>query len=202
MDELTLTYLGIGLGIAGIIATIVVAGLVYRLQKRENKSRDDILKKINEITENQAMIIESIDKRSQRHIHWFVKHVGGLLDILIKNYRELNKRLETHQTTRSEFDLNRVMGGIYICRNSLNNLRSLAERDIPIAAGYISDPWIPGKFLDALSLLDIEILDDRQGIHDMEDDDFIVVREVIDLRIEDMKGYLKIIQQEEVIATK
>ena len=30
MDELTLTYLGIGLGFAGIIATIVVATLVYK----------------------------------------------------------------------------------------------------------------------------------------------------------------------------
>ena len=52
MDELTLTYLGIGLGIAGIIATIIVAVRVYKLQERESKATKGILDKINEITEN------------------------------------------------------------------------------------------------------------------------------------------------------
>ena len=51
MDELTLAYLGIGLGIAGIIATIIVAVLVYKLQKRESKATKGILDKINEMTE-------------------------------------------------------------------------------------------------------------------------------------------------------
>ena len=68
MDELTLAYLGIGLGIAGIIATIIVAGLVYKLQKRESKATKGILDKINEITENQANIIKSLDKRRINHI--------------------------------------------------------------------------------------------------------------------------------------
>ena len=69
MDELTLTYLGIGLGIAGIlIATIIVAVLVYKLQKRESKATKGILDKINEITENQANIIKSLDKRRINHI--------------------------------------------------------------------------------------------------------------------------------------
>ena len=45
MDELTLAYLGIGLGIAGIIATIIVAVLVYKLQKRESKATKGILDK-------------------------------------------------------------------------------------------------------------------------------------------------------------
>ena len=60
MDELTLTYLGIGLVIAGIIATIIVAVLVYKLQKRESKATKGILDIINEITENQANTIESL----------------------------------------------------------------------------------------------------------------------------------------------
>jgi uncharacterized SAM-binding protein YcdF (DUF218 family) len=68
MYELTLTYLGIGLGIAGIIATIIVAVLVYKLQKRESKATKGILDKINEITENQANIIKSLDKRRINHI--------------------------------------------------------------------------------------------------------------------------------------
>ena len=68
MDELTLTYLGIGLGIAGIIATIILAVLVYKLQKRESKATKGILDKINEITENQANIIKSLDKRRINHI--------------------------------------------------------------------------------------------------------------------------------------
>ena len=68
MDELTLTYLGIGLGIAGIIATIIVAVPVYKLQKRESKATKGILDKINEITENQANIIKSLDKRRINHI--------------------------------------------------------------------------------------------------------------------------------------
>ena len=68
MDELTLTYLGIGLGIAGIIATIIVAVLVYKLQKRDSKATKGILDKINEITENQANIIKSLDKRRINHI--------------------------------------------------------------------------------------------------------------------------------------
>ena len=68
MDELTLTYLGIGLGIAGIIATIIVAVRVYKLQKRESKATKGILDKINEITENQANIIKSLDKRRINHI--------------------------------------------------------------------------------------------------------------------------------------
>ena len=38
MDELIFTYLGIGLGIAGIIATIVVGIGVYLLDQKQNKS--------------------------------------------------------------------------------------------------------------------------------------------------------------------
>ena len=34
MDELTLTYLGIGLGIAGIIATIILAGTSLQITKK------------------------------------------------------------------------------------------------------------------------------------------------------------------------
>ena len=37
MDELALTYLGIGLGIAGIIATIVVGIGVYFLDQKQKK---------------------------------------------------------------------------------------------------------------------------------------------------------------------
>ena len=157
MDELT--YLGIALGITSIIVTIYVAYRVHKLQQKENNSSKNILTEIVKVTTNQGEILEAFNNQQNQqrkmHIQWFLQHVGGSLERLIKKYRELNTRLETYQTTRSEFNLNKVMGGIHICRISLNNLRSLAERDIPIAAAYISNPWIPGKFLDAISLLDI-----------------------------------------------
>ena len=198
MDELTLTYLGTALGFASIVVTIIVAILVYKLQQKENKSTTNILDEIAKITKNQGKILASIGDQRKMHIQWFLHHVGGSLERLIKNYRELNTRIATYQTTRNELNLNKVMGGIHICKKSLENIRSLAERDIPIVAGYLSNPWIPGKFLDAISLLNIEIFDDKEGFRDIKDDDtFSVVREAIDQRIEDMEKYLKILKQEE-----
>ena len=99
---MTLTYIGLGLGFISIIVTIIVAILVYKLQKKENKSSQNILRKINEITENQAKIIESFDKRRIKHVDWFVHHVGGLLETLKKDSLELISRIQKYQTTKSE----------------------------------------------------------------------------------------------------
>jgi hypothetical protein len=198
LDELTLTYLGIGLGVTGIIATIVVAILVYKLQKRENESSRNILNKINGITENQARIIESIDNRSHRHIHWFIRNVGNSLESLIENYRELNRRIETYQTNREELHLKRIMGGIRVCRLSQDQLAILAERDIPLVATYLSNPWIAGKFPDIIPLLDTGLSYERDQIVNMKDHDFGIWKESISQRINEMEGYLQTIRQEEV----
>ena len=76
---------------------------------------------------------------------------------------------------------------------SLNQLRSLAERDIPLAAAYISNPWITGKFLDIISIFDIGISDNKDRIRVMEDDDFIALQELISQQITEMKGDLETI---------
>ena len=120
---MTLTYIGLGLGIISIGVTIIVAILVYQLQKKENKSSKDILNKINEITENQAKIIESFDKRRIKHVDWFVHHVGGVLESLKENSRELISRIQKYQITKSEEDLPKIIAGINRCRMSLNQLR-------------------------------------------------------------------------------
>ena len=194
-----LTYIGLGLGLTSIIVTIIVAKIVYKLQRDQNISSSNILKEIAKVTINQAEILESIDKQRKMHIHWFIRHVGGNLKTLIKQYRELDKRLETYHNTRFDQDLNKASGGIHICRNVLNQLIPLAERDFPIVSAYLTNPWIAGKFLDAISILDIPISDDREEIRNLNDDEIISLRDLIDLRIQDMEGYLDIIKQEEII---
>ena len=196
MDELTLTYLGIGLGIAGIIATIVVGIGVYFLDQKQNKSRDEILNEINKITKNQAKIIESLDKRRIKHIDWVIHHVGGVLQSLIESYQKLVSRITTYQTTRSQTDLNRILGEIESCRMFLIQLKGLAERDIPLAAFYLSEPWISGKFLDIIQVLDMGIYRNEKEIPNMDDNDFLNWKISINYQIGQMETYLQIIKEE------
>lgn len=140
-------------------------------------------------------------------IQWFVKHVGDSLEELIKNYQELIRRIHTYQTTKSDSDLDSIMGRISICRFSINQLIKLAERDIPLAAAYLSDPWIVGKYHDVIPLLDNGISNDRisndkEESRFMEDDDFIIWKESINQRIKETEGYLEIIKREEILTTK
>jgi hypothetical protein len=196
MDELTLTHLGIGLGFAGIIATIVVGIGVYFLDKKQNESRDEILKEINKITKNQANIIESLDKRRRKHIDWFIHHVGGVLQSLKETYQNLVSRITTYQNTRSEKDLNSILGEIEGCRMFLIQLRGLAERDIPLAAVYLSEPWISGKFQDTLQILDMGIYRNEKEIQFMDDNDFLNWKITINHHIGQMEKYLQIIKEE------
>ena len=75
-----------------------------------------------------------------------IHHVGGVLQSLIETYQKLVSRITTYQNTRSEKDLNSILGEIEGCRMFLIQLKGLADRDIPLAAVYLSEPWISGKF--------------------------------------------------------
>jgi hypothetical protein len=196
MDDLTLTYLGISLGIAGIIATIVVGIGVYFLDQKQNKSRDEILKEINKITKNQANIIESLDKRRRKHIDWLIYHVGGVLQSLIESYQKLISRITTYQTTRSKINIDSILGQIESCRMFLIQLKALADRDIPIAAGYLSDPWITGKFQDIIQVLDRGIYREEKEIQNMENDEFLTWKISINYQINQMEKCLQIIKEE------
>ena len=197
MNELILTYIGLALGGASIVVTIIVAKLVYKLQKKENESRNAILNKINEITVNQSKIIESFDIRRKEHINWLVHHVGGVLQTLIKCYQELISRITTYQNTRSKTDLNGILGQIESCRMFLIQLKVLAELDIPLAANYISNPWISGKFRDTIQFLDMGIYRNKEEISNMEDDDFHNWKISINYQINEMQKSLQIIKEEQ-----
>ena len=196
MDELIFTYLGIGLGIAGIIATIVVGIGVYFLDQKQNKSRDEILKEINKLTKNQAKIIESFDKTRRRHINWLIHHVGGVLQSLIESYQLLITRITTYQTTKSKINLNSILGQFETCRMFLIQLKALAERDIPLTAIYLSEPWISGKFQDIVQVLDMGIYRKENEIPNMENNDFLNWKISINYQIDQMKNYLQIIKKE------
>ena len=196
MDELIFTYLGIGLGIAGIIATIVVGIGVYFLDQKQNKSRDEILKEINKLTKNQAKIIESFDKTRRRHINWLIHHVGGVLQSLIESYQLLITRITTYQTTKSKINLNSILGQFETCRMFLIQLKALAERDIPLTAIYLSEPWISGKFQDIVQVLDMGIYRKENEIPNMENNDFLNWKISINYQIDQMKNYLQIIKEE------
>lgn len=196
MNELILTYIGFGLSVASIGITVLVARLVYKLQKKENKSRDDILNKINEITANQAKIIESFEKRREEHIDWMIHHVGGVLQTLIESYQELIRRITTYQKTRSETDFNNIGEQIESCRMFLIQLKVLAEYDIPLAAIYISNPWISGKFRDTIQFLDKGIYRNEEEIRSMEDNDFLNWKISINYQINEMQKSLQMIKEE------
>jgi hypothetical protein len=196
MNELTLTYIGLGLGVGSIGVTILVAILVYKLQQKENKSRDDILNKINEITVNQATIIESLENRRRKHVDWLIHHIGGVLQSLIECYQKLVSRITAYQNTRSEAYLNRILGEIEGCRIFLIQLKGLAERDIPLASFYISEPWISGKFQDIIQVLDMGIYRNEKEIPNMTDNDFLSWKISINYQIGQMEKYLQIIKEE------
>lgn len=195
-DGLILTYIGLGLGIISIGVTIFVAYTVYKIQQKEQKSTENILNKITEITKNQANIIESLDKRRRKHIDWLIHHVGGVLQSLIENYHKLITRITTYQNTRSQTDLNRIVGEIDSCKMFLIQLKALAERDIPVAAGYLSEPWITGKFQDILQLLDSGIYRTEEEIPNMEDNDFLNWKISINYQINEMEKSLQMIKDE------
>ena len=54
----------------------------------------------------------------------------------------------------------------------LIQLKGLAERDIPLAALYISEPWISGKFQDIIQVLDMGIYRNEKEIPNMTDNEF------------------------------
>jgi hypothetical protein len=196
LDGLTLTYLGIGLGIVGIIATIVVGIGVYLLDQKQNKSRDEILYEIKKITKNQAKIIESLDHRRRKHIDWLIHHVGGVLQSLIECYNKLISKITAYQNSRSETDLNRILGEIEGCRMFLIQLKGLAERDIPLAAFYISEPWISGKFQDIIQALDMGLYRNEKEIPNMTDNEFLSWKISINYQISQMEKSLQIIKEE------
>jgi hypothetical protein len=196
LDGLTLTYLGIGLGIVGIIATIVVGIGVYLLDQKQNKSRDEILYEIKKITKNQAKIIESLDNRRRKHIDWLIHHVGGVLQSLIECYNKLISKITAYQNSRSETDLNRILGEIEGCRMFLIQLKGLAERDIPLAEFYISEPWISGKFQDIIQALDMGLYRNEKEIPNMTDNEFLSWKISINYQISQMEKSLQIIKEE------
>jgi hypothetical protein len=79
-----------------------------------------------------------LDTRRRKHIDWLIHHIGGVLQSLIESYQKLVSRIITYQTTRSKTDLNSILAGIESCRMFLIQLKGLAERDIPLAAIYLS----------------------------------------------------------------
>ncbi|HJT84424.1 MAG TPA: hypothetical protein VJ697_08070 [Nitrososphaeraceae archaeon] len=99
-----------------------------------------MIERINKITENQAKILESFEKRREQHIDWLIHHVGGVLQILIKSYKELISRISIYQNSKTKTHLNETLGQIESCRMFLIQLRVLSELDIPLAAIYISNP--------------------------------------------------------------
>lgn len=197
MDESTLlTYIGIGLGVFGIGVTIYVADRVRKLQKREQSSTENIINQIHEITQNQAKIIESMDERRERHIDSFVHHVGGVLESLIESYQELISGITTYQKTRSETNLNSLIGKIESCRMFLIQLKVLAELDIPVAGIYFSNPWISGMFRDTIQLLHRGVYRTEKEIQNMENEDFLTWKVSINYQINEMQKSLKIIKEE------
>ena len=196
LDESTLTYLGIILGFVSIGVTIFVAYRVYRLQQKEKESTDGILNKINEITTNQSKIIESFGKRREQHIDWLIHHVGGVLQTLIESYQELINRITTYQKTKSITNLKSILGEIHICEMYLIQLKVLAELDIPLAAIYISNPWISGKFRDTIQLLDMGVSRNEEEISNMEDEDLLTWKVSLNYQINEMQNSLQIIKEE------
>jgi predicted small secreted protein len=73
-ESILLSCIGIFLGVVGIGVTIVVTDRVHKLQQKEQSSTENIINRINEIIQNQARIIGSMDERRERHINWFVHH--------------------------------------------------------------------------------------------------------------------------------
>jgi hypothetical protein len=103
------TYVSVGLGIGSIVATIVVATLVYKLQKKENKSNDAILRKINEITNNRTLQQKSdLVTFSKEEAIYVENIIVQLKDIIIDDERGMNKDI-LDQITTSENILSNVL---------------------------------------------------------------------------------------------
>ena len=78
----------------------------------------------------------------------------------------------------------------------LIQLKALAERDIPLTAIYLSEPWISGKFQDIVQVLDMGIYRKENEIPNMENNDFLNWKISINYQIDQMKNYLQIIKEE------
>ena len=187
------------LGAIGIIATIVVGIGVYRLQRKEKEYTDDILRKINSVTLKQSEILDWWKIQRRKHVDWFVYHVGGALQTLIKDYQELNEGLTKYQNDTSEENLKSIMDILDKCRTTLAQLVALAERDILVAAAHIANPWIEGKFLEVILSYETGIFLREETIRSMDNDQLSQYKQSVQLVINKMQNDLEIIQKEKKI---
>ena len=78
----------------------------------------------------------------------------------------------------------------------LIQLKALAERDIPLVAIYLSDPWIKGKFQDVIQVVGMGIYHNEKEILNMEYNDFLTWKISINYQISQMEEYLQTIEEE------
>ena len=75
--------------------------------------------------------------------------------------------------------------------------KTLAERDIPLVAIYLSDPWMKGKFQDVIEVVDMGIYRNEKEILNMEDNDFLTWKISINYQISQMEEYLQTVEEKE-----
>jgi len=129
--------IGIVLGIAGIVATIIVGVTIYRKQKKADK-------RVSDFIEEQHKIIIHEYERKELNKAYVLRRVNPAFDNLDNHYNGLKQRINQHLKNRSE--------------ESWNGLKNYVEFFIPRVDSFVT---VVNDIKSIEHLLDIPRLKDK-----------------------------------------
>jgi hypothetical protein len=186
---------GIIFGIAGIVATIVIALTVYWKQKRDGKELQDVVDSIHILTQQE-------NSRRERHIRWLTHHSVNVLEDARKDYTELRGLLCNFRTDRTQENLNILQVRSKSLLGHLNGYTiPFLSDNIKKAFDYINNPWLTNHFLYELQplitrpCLSINESDLYPGMN--YDKGLLDIQELINDTINRIDGYITTIREEQ-----
>jgi hypothetical protein len=133
------------------IGLAVAIGLSVYFGKKQNS----ILKRIQELSEEQSKLIDIMESRRRERIRWFKHHSLGVLNSVKKQYEMLSAAVDKYESDRTEENRKKIeiiaSTSLQIPVHHAQDL--IINREIPNTTEYIENPWIIAKLADSLSLI-------------------------------------------------
>lgn len=134
------------LGIGGIVATFIVGVTIFRMQQRADRSINNLIEKIHELTKEQHRVIHHEDERKKSIKRYFIRRINADFERTNTHYNDLKQRIQQRLENKSEESWKKLSNfSNEFFPRIIDSFMTVTD-DIKIIVPFLDNPYLIDKF--------------------------------------------------------